>query len=197
MNTDFFGTNLEGYQVAKRVRAAKHWLVRSSGNVIGPVSLELLERGLEAGKIPGDAEMSLLGGSTWRPVSEICTAPRSEAEATPVERVAVTPIVDVGAPALPAAQPAPSEPPAAQPAVAQPGQTDPAPHPQPPVNVMPQPAQALPVAQPLPFRVAQAQALAAQAAYPPMAIPPATPSGHYPEDAVHIPKQGMMSSLFG
>ncbi|MBW2453322.1 MAG: hypothetical protein JRI68_02375 [Deltaproteobacteria bacterium] len=175
MNTDFIGTNVHGYQVANRVRSAKHWLVRSDGNVIGPVSLELLERGLEAGKIPVEAEMALLGGNTWRSVSEIFTAPRSEAVATPTEPVAITPIVDVDAPA--------------QPAAALPVQTYPAPPPQPAVNVVPQPAQAYPMGQP--------EAYPAPAAFTPMAIPAATPSGHYPEDTVDIPKQGMMSALFG
>jgi hypothetical protein len=91
MNTQFIGANVQGYQVATRVRAAKHWLVRASGNVIGPVSIELLERGLEAGKIPSDAEMALLGGNEWRQITEIFPAPPPEASEAPAEPVTFAP----------------------------------------------------------------------------------------------------------
>jgi hypothetical protein len=49
-------------------------MVRCGNNLVGPVSLELIERGLEAGKIPADAEMTHLRGSEWRPVAEIYPA---------------------------------------------------------------------------------------------------------------------------
>jgi hypothetical protein len=65
----------QGYEVAKRVRAAKSWLVRCGTNVVGPVSIELIERGLEAGKIPADAQMSGEGRGDWRPLAEVFAVP--------------------------------------------------------------------------------------------------------------------------
>jgi hypothetical protein len=75
---------MHGYQIAKRVRAANHWMVRADGNVIGPVSIELLERGLQGGKIPAGAEMSLAGSRSWRRVAEIFPAPASVPAPAPV-----------------------------------------------------------------------------------------------------------------
>jgi hypothetical protein len=70
MNAPIIGTD-QGYQVAKRVRQAKLWMVRSGSNVVGPVSLELLERGLEAGKIPSDAEIADARAQHWCPVAKL------------------------------------------------------------------------------------------------------------------------------
>lgn len=113
MNTQFIGANIQGYQVATRVRTAKHWLVRAGRNVIGPVSIELLERGLEAGKIPSDAEMALLGGNEWRQVTEIFPAPPPEASEAPAEPVTVAPIIELAPAVQPQVQAPPSEPPPA------------------------------------------------------------------------------------
>ncbi|RLB65472.1 MAG: hypothetical protein DRI90_01940 [Deltaproteobacteria bacterium] len=91
MNTRFIGATVQGVQVAMRVRAANHWLVRSGTKVIGPVSLELLERGLEAGKIPSDSEMALLGGNQWRQVAEIFPTAPPPQRPTPLASPAVAP----------------------------------------------------------------------------------------------------------
>ncbi len=48
----------QGFQVAKRVLEADVWMVRYLGNVIGPVSLELVEKGIEAGKLPVGTEIA-------------------------------------------------------------------------------------------------------------------------------------------
>ena len=47
----------------------RSWMVRSGGNVVGPVSLELIERGLSAGRIPDDAEMAHVDVVEWFPVA--------------------------------------------------------------------------------------------------------------------------------
>ena len=57
--------------VAHRIRSASIWLVRSDDNVVGPVSIELIERGIAAGKIPDDAEMAYAGGGEWQRVLDI------------------------------------------------------------------------------------------------------------------------------
>lgn len=48
---------------------ASVWLVRCGNKMVGPVSLELIARGLDAGRIPADAEMTHLDHPVWRPVT--------------------------------------------------------------------------------------------------------------------------------
>lgn len=48
---------------------ASVWLVRCGSRTVGPVSLELIARGLDAGRIPHDAEMCHLDDLVWRPVA--------------------------------------------------------------------------------------------------------------------------------
>lgn len=50
--------------------------------VIGPVSLDQIRRGLEAGKIPEDAQARLVGTEPWHPVREVIRRPD---EAQPIE----------------------------------------------------------------------------------------------------------------
>ena len=54
-------------------RLLAQWLVRSGDNEVGPVSLELIARGLNLGKVPQNAEVSLLSTGIWRPVYEVIT----------------------------------------------------------------------------------------------------------------------------
>jgi hypothetical protein len=52
--------------------AAQQWLVRSTdGAEVGPVSLELIARGLCMGKVPADAQVSLAGSLLWEPAVEL------------------------------------------------------------------------------------------------------------------------------
>jgi hypothetical protein len=74
MNAHYIGSTVHAHEVAQRVCAARQWLVRSEGNVVGPVSLDLLGRGVQAGKIPAAAEMSFLGGTEWRRVGDVYPA---------------------------------------------------------------------------------------------------------------------------
>ena len=48
---------------------ASVWLVRCGARMVGPVSLELIARGLDAGRIPEDAEMTHIDHPEWRPVT--------------------------------------------------------------------------------------------------------------------------------
>src|SRR5262245_26427537 len=99
----------QGYEVAKRVRAANSWLVRCGANVVGPVSIELIERGLEAGKIPADDEMRCEARREWRPLAEVFAVPAprpvtgvfpiSTARPTPEPRLA--PVVPLPIPPAP------------------------------------------------------------------------------------------------
>jgi hypothetical protein len=48
------------------------WKVRIPGrHAIGPVSTELLVRGISAGRVPLDAEVSEVGGDAWQPLSSV------------------------------------------------------------------------------------------------------------------------------
>lgn len=40
-------------------------------NVVGPVTLDQLRRGVEAGKLPGDAQARAVGSATWRPIRDL------------------------------------------------------------------------------------------------------------------------------
>jgi hypothetical protein len=48
------------------------WLVyRKSGRHLGPVSAELVARGIAAGKMPRDAYVTVVGASHWRPALDV------------------------------------------------------------------------------------------------------------------------------
>lgn len=100
-----------GYEVAKRVRAASSWFVRSGDNVVGPVSIELLERGLAAGKIPADAEMAAEGRDEWRRIADVFprTQPVDVVEA--VDAFEASAVHEIEASAVHAIIPVPPPPP--------------------------------------------------------------------------------------
>ena len=41
------------------------------GNVVGPVTLDQLRRGVEAGKVPSDVVVCPVGGTEWKPIGEV------------------------------------------------------------------------------------------------------------------------------
>lgn len=51
---------------------ADRWYVTNGATAVGPVALELVERGIEAGKIPVDSYIRHEGWKIWRPLSELC-----------------------------------------------------------------------------------------------------------------------------
>lgn len=60
------------------------WVAKGGGTPVGPVSTELLLRGIGAGKVPKDALVCEVGGSSWRSIGE--TAPFSLAIKEPRAR---------------------------------------------------------------------------------------------------------------
>jgi hypothetical protein len=70
--------------------AAKHWLVRSrDGAEVGPVSIDLIARGLAAGKVPSDAQISLAGSGVWSPAATVL-APATVRRELPTPRYKLT-----------------------------------------------------------------------------------------------------------
>lgn len=59
--------------------AADRWYVTNGATAVGPVALELVERGVEAGKIPVESYIRHETWKIWRPLSELCV---TEAPAT-------------------------------------------------------------------------------------------------------------------
>lgn len=81
----------QGFQVAKRVLEAEVWMVRYLGNVVGPISLGLVEKGIAAGKLPRGTEIAHWEEQRWRRLQELYPelemAPSGDAEeGTPTPR---------------------------------------------------------------------------------------------------------------
>ncbi|MEZ4301551.1 MAG: GAF domain-containing protein [Polyangiaceae bacterium] len=67
--------------------SADRWYVTNGATAVGPVALELVERGVEAGKIPVESYIRHEMWKIWRPLSELCVVegPRvSDAASTPI-----------------------------------------------------------------------------------------------------------------
>lgn len=78
------------------------WMVRTSDGMVGPVSLDLIERGLNLGKVPEDAEVAPANTTDWRPVRDVLReieaeslSPQSVERADPI---VAAPVVPVGQP---------------------------------------------------------------------------------------------------
>lgn len=52
--------------------SADRWYVTNGATAVGPVQLELVERGIEAGKIPVESYIRHELWKIWRPLSELC-----------------------------------------------------------------------------------------------------------------------------
>ena len=52
-------------------RMADRWFVRSGARVVGLVSLELLERGVDAGRVPLDSLVKHEAWRAWSPLNEL------------------------------------------------------------------------------------------------------------------------------
>jgi hypothetical protein len=59
--------------VAVDPAAADRWYVTNGTTAIGPVNLDLLERGIEAGKVPLESYVRHEGWKIWRPLTELVT----------------------------------------------------------------------------------------------------------------------------
>lgn len=47
------------------------WVARTDRRTVGPVSTELLLLGIGAGRVPTDALICEVGGTTWKPVRDV------------------------------------------------------------------------------------------------------------------------------
>lgn len=80
---------------ADRVTADR-WYVTNGATAVGPVGLDLVERGIEAGKIPVESYIRHELWKIWRPLSELCVVE----EMRPIDPMA-TPIVPMSFPLPP------------------------------------------------------------------------------------------------
>lgn len=77
--------------------AADRWYVTNGSTAVGPVALELVERGVEAGRIPVESYIRHEMWKIWRPLTELCVTD------------APMPMDPTGTPVLPLPLPAPSD----------------------------------------------------------------------------------------
>jgi hypothetical protein len=76
---------------------ADRWYVTNGATAVGPVALELVERGIEAGKIPVESYIRHEMWKIWRPLSELCITQETK------------PIDPNGTPVIPIVIPLPSD----------------------------------------------------------------------------------------
>jgi hypothetical protein len=81
-------------------RAADRWYVTVGDTAVGPVNLDLLARGVEAGKVPLEAFVRHEQWKVWRPLAELAEIEQDSASSTTPQ---VTDDIDDGAPSLPGA----------------------------------------------------------------------------------------------
>lgn len=177
----------QGCRVAKRVLAAEVWMVRYLGNVIGPISLELVEKGIQAGKLPRGTEIAHSELQRWRPLGELYPQLLAEpAEtASPIETLPVSPEAE-----RPSSLPPPAPPRSTRATFSA------RPYSSPPPRPVPVPASAPPPAAPRMVTAPRQEEL--PVVPPPPPVPPAPPPSYrFPEEPVHIPKQGVLAALFG
>src|SRR6516225_9707083 len=80
-------------------RAADRWYVTVGDTAVGPVNLDLLARGVEAGKVPLEAFVRHEQWKVWRPLVELAEIERDSS--SPIQEA--TDDIDEGAPSLPGA----------------------------------------------------------------------------------------------
>lgn len=73
------------------------WLVRlEAGHTVGPVSTELLKKGIRAGKVPLLAQIRAVGESEWRPLESIQELAEAWREAHPESRPPLCTLPGIG-----------------------------------------------------------------------------------------------------
>lgn len=75
-------------------RSADRWYVSTGHAAVGPVNLELIARGVQAGKVPLEAFVRHEAWKVWRPLTEL-------AEITPADRASTDDITELGRPSTP------------------------------------------------------------------------------------------------
>src|SRR6516225_879476 len=86
-------------------RAEDRWYVTIGHEAVGPVNLDLLTRGVEAGKVPLGAFVRHEQWKVWRPLSELAVIEGDDAEASRPAREPTDDVSDPGRPFVPAAEP--------------------------------------------------------------------------------------------
>lgn len=79
-------------------RSADRWYVTTGHAAVGPVKLDLIARGVEAGKVPVEAFVRHEAWKVWRPLSELAEIVSPDADAA---RESTDDIHDVGRPSTP------------------------------------------------------------------------------------------------
>lgn len=77
-------------------RSADRWYVTNGHTSVGPVNLDLIARGVEAGKVPLGAFVRHEGWKVWRPLAEL-----AEIEGNEGTRLSTDDIADLGRPSTP------------------------------------------------------------------------------------------------
>lgn len=62
-----------------------HWYVTTGAKAVGPVALDLLTKGIEAGKVPVECFVRHEAWKVWRPLADIASV-KTDGEGTPVPR---------------------------------------------------------------------------------------------------------------
>ena len=76
-------------------RSADRWYVTTGHVAVGPVNLDLIARGVEAGKVPLEAFVRHEGWTVWRPLAELAEIVGES------PRTSTDDIADVGRPSMP------------------------------------------------------------------------------------------------
>ena len=70
------------------------WYVTNGATAVGPVNLDLIARGVEAGKVPLESFVRHEAWKVWRPLADLAEiTPETVEELDPVDFVAVSKVV--------------------------------------------------------------------------------------------------------
>jgi hypothetical protein len=82
-------------------RAADRWYVTTGDTAVGPVNLDLIARGVEAGKVPLGAFVRHEGWRVWRRISELAEITGDEPSLDDGARLSTDDMADLGRPSTP------------------------------------------------------------------------------------------------
>jgi hypothetical protein len=83
-------------------RAADRWYVTIGHSAVGPVNLDLLARGVEAGKVPLEAFVRHEGWKVWRPLTELAVIVPDDGAGEASDHESSDEITEPGRPSAPA-----------------------------------------------------------------------------------------------
>src|ERR1700690_2183933 len=82
-------------------RAADRWYVTTGQAAVGPVNLDLLARGVEAGKVPVESFVRHEAWTVWRPLLELAEITSDDDPGTLAAREITDDISEIGRPSTP------------------------------------------------------------------------------------------------